>query len=408
MNKFIFLFFSILISNAISAQQISQVGFWNNFVNVGCKYTQNHLIVRTVSAIRFLDVSNPSNPVSISSLANPIPPVSAGATQIEGNYAYFASSQVGGPNGYFSIVDISNFNAPIQLGVITGLTGGIYQIEVMGNYAYFVNRDSLFAVNITNKMAPFIASKLKILTSPNGIAIVGQFAYVTTNNGLKVVDISNPLNMSLVGGTNLMSYGKILSDIPNNRLILGNKNSNFQSFHVFSLSNPVNPVFVYNGGSVSFPEDIEYNNGLLYQTNFKTIRVFQLAATTSNIVDSIVLNNNITTGVSFKDSIFYVSTTDNVLVLKLNLGTSNIVNTKINNNSFSLYPNPVANVLSISQNDLSVLRNLEITNGLGQKIKTIQLSNSIENIDVSDMPSGFYYVSISTDRALNRFKIIKK
>jgi hypothetical protein len=73
----------------------------------------------------------------------------------------------------------------------------------------------------------------------------------------------------------------------------------------------------------------------------------------------------------------------------------------------SIYPNPVASILNISdeQNELQN-STVEITNSLGQNVVKVLFNNSI---DVSSIQTGCYFITISTqDQKVLRFKFIKE
>lgn len=60
---------------------------------------------------------------------------------------------------------------------------------------------------------------------------------------------------------------------------------------------------------------------------------------------------------------------------------------------FALYPNPVAAKLTVTANDL--IRNLVVTNLLGQKLYAQELNGYEVTFDVSHLPSGIYFVRIN-------------
>ena len=71
-----------------------------------------------------------------------------------------------------------------------------------------------------------------------------------------------------------------------------------------------------------------------------------------------------------------------------------------------LYPNPVISVLSISNANIYEIRNVFVTDINGRKIK-IQ-SDSFSEIDVSDLNSGVYFLTIETDEGKSTKKFIKQ
>ena len=119
--------------------------------------------------------------------------VSGNSTQsvfVSGRYAY----TVGGTSG-FSVVDISNPSAPVQIATTT-VGDTPFSVYVSGRYAYVTNKGaaSISIVDISNPRAPVQISTTSVGTFPYSIYVSGQYAYVAnyTDNSISVVDISNP------------------------------------------------------------------------------------------------------------------------------------------------------------------------------------------------------------------------
>lgn len=74
-------------------------------------------------------------------------------------------------------------------------------------------------------------------------------------------------------------------------------------------------------------------------------------------------------------------------------------------NTVSFYPNPVENEIHISSTD-NASYNFSIYNSLGQLVK--ENIDSSENVDVSDLSSGIYFMKIKTANATVTKKFIKK
>lgn len=74
--------------------------------------------------------------------------------------------------------------------------------------------------------------------------------------------------------------------------------------------------------------------------------------------------------------------------------------------SFKLFPNPVTNMLTIQSADLKGVRILDL---LGKTVKNhkFQAVNS-KQIDMSDLRSGIYFISVETSKGIFTSKIIKK
>ena len=86
-----------------------------------------------------------------------------------------------------------------------------------------------------------------------------------------------------------------------------------------------------------------------------------------------------------------------------NLGAVNMEKPKI-----SIYPNPVTDLLTI---DLPVNEgpfHYTIWNTYGQKISESKISDKASQIDMMDLEKGSYLLSISNEKSINQFLILKK
>lgn len=399
-NSF-FIILSFLFFDAKS-QQISILGQWTNSPNFLCKYTQNRLVVTTVSGVRFLDVSNPINPIATSAyISNPPNGEFSFAIELSGNYAYFAGSYY----GHFRIVDISNINSPVQTGITYGVLGTAYQIAIQGNYAFVpTNNDTLYSVDITNKTNPTVLSKLYLGAFPNGITVNGNYAYVSTSSGIKIINITNPASMSIVSTFGTTYYGKISPDLPNNRIFVSDGTNGFE---VINISNPTSLASIYHpvGGSSG---DLTYNNGKIFQNSVTS--AYQVNTGSGNFLCSLAspLSGQVN-GIDSKDSVFYVLTTSNVYVLKYSQSAfvTSLNNSIQSDEIFDVYPNPSNDFITIKSNGILSDLSVSIYNTLGTLMKDVGYINNTNKVNITNLPSGIYFITISKGNTLERIKFLK-
>ena len=75
-------------------------------------------------------------------------------------------------------------------------------------------------------------------------------------------------------------------------------------------------------------------------------------------------------------------------------------------NDFSFYPNPVTNVLTVSNN--SVIDSVTISSVLGQNVLTSKINDIQSTIDLSTLTSGIYIAEFLSNGAAKRIKIVKE
>ncbi|MCC7173499.1 MAG: DUF1349 domain-containing protein [Planctomycetes bacterium] len=141
--------------------------------------------------MRVVDISNPTSPFEVGSYQH----YSDGrGIAVAGNYAYLAADYQG-----LKIVNISSPASPSLVGSFT-TSGRSHYITVSGNYAYLSMFDpySVAIIDISNPSAP-----VGIGSYPGTwvcMAVDGNHAYLTHGlNGLRVLDVSNPTSPTVVG-----------------------------------------------------------------------------------------------------------------------------------------------------------------------------------------------------------------
>lgn len=75
-------------------------------------------------------------------------------------------------------------------------------------------------------------------------------------------------------------------------------------------------------------------------------------------------------------------------------------------NDLRLYPNPVKNVISISNS--SIIDAIEITSVLGQEMISKKVNNLQTEIDLSLFAYGIYFVKVSANKQEKTIKIMKE
>lgn len=76
--------------------------------------------------------------------------------------------------------------------------------------------------------------------------------------------------------------------------------------------------------------------------------------------------------------------------------------------SFTIYPNPTSGVVRVKWLESSGANMLEVSNLLGEMVLKINLSSTDQNIDVSNLESGIYFISIESQNGKSITKLIKE
>ena len=151
-----------------------------------------------------VDVSNPDGPIRKGSM----PMTNATSVAFSGSTAYAVDG--GTYNPYFRIVGVALPTLPSLLGGVTGLTRDrASDVAISGNYAFVARADagtgsalllshSLAIIDIANPATPTLVATYDV---PNGyyawsgraVSVANGRAYLITDNGLTVLDVSDPL-----------------------------------------------------------------------------------------------------------------------------------------------------------------------------------------------------------------------
>ncbi|RTY86333.1 T9SS type A sorting domain-containing protein, partial [Flavobacterium sp. GSN2] len=74
---------------------------------------------------------------------------------------------------------------------------------------------------------------------------------------------------------------------------------------------------------------------------------------------------------------------------------------------FSVYPNPVKDVLNITAKETIEVTSFNIYNTLGQLVMVIPNAQNIRTVDVSGLTYGNYFIKINSDKGTSNTKFIK-
>jgi hypothetical protein len=73
-----------------------------------------------------------------------------------------------------------------------------------------------------------------------------------------------------------------------------------------------------------------------------------------------------------------------------------------------LYPNPSSSVLAVEVSSLPAAGlNLDIYNSLGQKVQTVKLHQNVQEINISSLPVGIYFIKIADGTSSSVKKLVK-
>ncbi len=198
-----------------------------------------------------INISNPSS-MSVAGTLTDATAFPAGrqtwGVAVEGNYAYVCA------NGLIT-VDVSNPAAPTKVGTLSDTRvcsgGGVSYgnpIALKGKYLYTQNGESPDYFAVIDKSTPTALSIVSAITvgdyDDDGMVVSGDYAYMTGNGNLSVVDITNPTAPYVVSTTALANgtqTGMAIDQAYGNLLYLTGNQNLFEPINISSKTAPVDP-----------------------------------------------------------------------------------------------------------------------------------------------------------------------
>ena len=210
-----------------------------------------------------LDVTDPRNPVQVGYLPMGEQTTAVAAPwqiRVSGNYAYIADE------AGIGIMDVTDPTNPVWDGSVFPNPGAqgdtaTFHVAVDGSRAYSTGTPTFGVVDISNPMAPVLLSYI----TPNGImqsvAAHGDRAYLATNQGLTILDVSNGSHPTQIGSYNTgPAYGVEIAGNVAYVSVAG-------GLTAVDVSNPANPVNVAGFESPGFTYTVRSIGSLIYQAD---------------------------------------------------------------------------------------------------------------------------------------------
>lgn len=116
-----------------------------------------------------------------------------------------------------------------------------------------------------------------------------------------------------------------------------------------------------------------------------------------DFVMAVPATNTVTTNIVFDNYVAKASNTDTLLSTDSNV---------ITNNTFTVYPNPTSSILNISNPNNVEIKNISVVDINGRIVKN--QSDSLSQINVSDLNAGVYFVNIEAAEGKTTKKFIKQ
>ena len=380
-------------------QAIHQLGYYsvNGIMSVAAK--SNFMIL---SNGRIVDNTIPSSPTLVSQYSF----VGDGTSVIVNeNSAYFGT----GMGNTLFIADISNINFPLHKSSIPFNIGhGVFGMDISDNTLFValgVN-GTVCSIDISDESNPDVLDTLYISGGQcRDIVISDDFAFAAHENGLKVIDISNPSGMQLI--TSIGSgYNSI--DISESLVFLGKSSGGIDVYNILDPVNPTPAFSMANTGGTAW--DLKYKDDHVYlATNSNGLFIYKIEDNTgiemANFPNS---GNGQSFGVCLQDSLVLLSGLINgVAILQYDSTWTVDINNMSSFDQINIYPNPATNYVHLESSSAIDISQIEIINLQGEVLKKQQYLNIRKAIlDVKNIPKGIYVVRIYSRSNIYHSKLV--
>jgi hypothetical protein len=166
-------------------------------------------------------------------------------------------------NSGLSIVDVSNPRNPLLRRTFStsNYTTDVY---VVGAYAYVATENSFLVIDISNTSSPVLKKTLSM--TAHSILIKGSLAYVACwESGLKIIDITNPLEPIVIGNCNTPGYAAGIALSGDYAFIA----DCYQGMQVVDVSNPLSPKLIGNCDTPDVARGIAIKDNYAYISDFQ-------------------------------------------------------------------------------------------------------------------------------------------
>jgi hypothetical protein len=237
-------------------------------------------------AFEIVDISDPANPVHVGGIATM---GRANGVRVSGSHAYVAeSTRWTGSNllGTLEIFDLSTATDPIRVANFD-TAGSIDSFDVVGGYAYLA--DGVMDLQVVDVSDPANPRRVGVYNSdiahnscgfePGGranfVQVLGNLAFSAGNNGLHVLDVSDPAHPASIGDNFCFPIESLHVSGHYAYAAIYHSLANSFFFYVLDTSDPANLVVVGLKENLGLRRIQVAGNLLYFATN--PLRVYELS-----------------------------------------------------------------------------------------------------------------------------------
>jgi hypothetical protein len=223
-------------------------------------------VADALSGMHILDISDPTTPTLLGSYTD------VGAitgVQVANSIAYLSDLY----NGLL-VLDVSNPAAPTLLGSYAAPQES-WNLQLVDNLVYMTHyvadppsdpdeptpppNDELHIIDVSNPAAPAVAGVYQGLNSVQNLFVENTLVYVVDYDGMKIVDVQDPLNPFLTGSISLESDDIVVQQ--NRVYIASNPLYGINGLFIADVSQPTVPKMLGSYSTMGWVNDVLVDSG---------------------------------------------------------------------------------------------------------------------------------------------------
>jgi len=165
------------------------------------------------------------------------------------------------------------------------LSYNVYDISLSGNYLFLATKSGLRIIDISNPSSPYEVASCDTGFYVDDVHVQDNYAYIVCSNKstwddfLKIVDISNPTTPAIVGVCSLNYDGDDVFVSGQYAYITRWCDYSYRPLQIFDISNPSNPYLVgwIDEYDTKYLTDISIHSGYAYALGNGSLRIIDVS-----------------------------------------------------------------------------------------------------------------------------------
>ncbi len=238
------------------------------------------LVGETVPHLAVADISDPTSPfeIPLSKEAR----WSGSSLAAVGGYLYLAYAGGEAPTGGLRILDIADASRPAEVACHDGIGPEIWELAISGRHAFITTGEGLLVLDVGVSSTPALAGAYtfdRVTGFGRDLVVEGDYALVGGGpHGLQVVDISDPVRPAVVSQIDTGGHTWAVA-LDGNYVYLADE---YNGLRVIDVSDPLHPLEV---GFYDVPGPYEFFHGVAVEDGYAYVADGGLLETGLRILD---------------------------------------------------------------------------------------------------------------------------